>query len=197
MVDFMEIETAFHTLVGIIIVAVVLIAVIAIALGIVRGSRTIAVKECIPADYITTNPVKNSVRCGAIDTGIGPPQTVYCNDNLDICMDTNTNKCCPTSDGDVVFYSQYRCCKTTCSTYTDEKNCTDASCKWCSGCEHGIEQRAVNRWHVDKCVAPGANCGYHCEKNVCSASCDKNSDCILPLHYCSISTGRCDCELGT
>lgn len=190
----MEIETTFHVLVGIIIVAVVIIAVIAIALSLARGSRVLSVKECIPVDYTANNIIANSVRCGIIGV-----QSVFCNNNLDTCMDQSTNKCCNTSDSDVVFYSKYRCCKTTCSTHTDEKNCTDASCSWCSRCENGIEQRAVNQWNADKCVAPGINCGYHCVKNECSASCDAtdSSACISSVQHCSITTDRCDCELGT
>ena len=182
----MEIETAFHTLVGVIIVAVVIISVIVIVLGIVRGSRTLNVQECIPSDYITNSMIANSIPCGLVDTANGP-RHVYCKDDLDTCIDSNANKCCSTSDGDVVVYSNIRCCKSNCSTYTDEKNCTDASCVWCPLCS-GYE---VNKWYADKCVAPGKNCGSHCDMAWCNAECVVNGDCTNPpRNFCDYS---CKC----
>lgn len=172
MVDNMEIETAFHTLVGVIIVAVVIIAVIVIMLGIVRGSRTLTVQECIPSDYITTSLVSNSAACGLIDSGTGPKR-VYCKDGLDTCMDPNANKCCRTSDADVVLYSNIRCCKSNCVEYKDQQNCTDASCVWCPLCSGN----AVNEWYFDRCVAPGKKCVYQCDLAWCKAECKVKADC--------------------
>lgn len=185
MVDFMEIETAFHTLVGVIIVAIVIIATIVIAMGILRGGRTIYLQECIPADYVTDSMAPNSVICGVIGTP-GGPKSAFCKDSFDTCMDPSTNKCCNTSDVDVAYYSRLRCCRSNCSAYTDEKNCTDVSCKWCSSCSGNT----VNRWFTNKCVAPGVNCDYKCVKTWCNADCEINADCPLTTR-CSDS---CKCK---
>jgi len=199
----MEIKAAFATIIGILMMVTVTVATIAI----MGGLTQIGVEECGPAEY-KADVAYTGDSCGYIST-----VEVYCKEIhrsaedavSDSCFNENKNLCCPTTLSGTswrVVVANGRCCNNTkigaskdvqCSTHNIEADCTSAGCKWCKQCQSDV-LHSVNQWDADKCVGPVTDCGYHCEKNKCTASCQSDSDCIPGIQHCSISTGLCVCE---
>jgi hypothetical protein len=146
----MEIQTAFATIIGIIMMVAIVVATVVI----MGGLANIAVEECSPVEYkaLTTFSGKE---CGFDSTN----NQAYCdktfnpinvNYNYDKCIDLSKNLCCPTSklgNGWRVNFINNRCC-----------NITRVGCNFCPKCE-GYK---VNQWKQDNCVDPGVDCGYVC-----------------------------------
>jgi len=98
-----------------------------------------------------------------------------------------------------------------CDKQTTEKKCEDSDCLWCQQCKYDVSTTKTNQWLTGSCVIPGTDCGWHCEKNYCGATCSNGLDCSCPKdkcvgndYYdyplngtCKDCTTSCYCENGT
>jgi hypothetical protein len=98
-----------------------------------------------------------------------------------------------------------------CDKRTTEKKCDDAGCLWCKQCKYDVSTTKTNQWLTGSCVLPGTDCGWHCEKGYCDATCSNGLDCSCPKdgcvgndYYdyplngtCKDCTTSCYCENGT
>lgn len=98
-----------------------------------------------------------------------------------------------------------------CVNQLTEKKCDDAGCLWCQQCKYDVSTTKTNQWLTGTCVLPGTDCGWHCEKGYCGATCSSGLDCSCPKdgcigndYYdyptngtCSDCTTSCYCQNGT
>jgi len=98
-----------------------------------------------------------------------------------------------------------------CDKQTTKKKCGDADCLWCEQCKYDVDTTKTNQWLMGTCVVPGTDCGWHCEKGYCGATCSNGLDCSCPKDKCDGSdyydyplngtckdcTTSCYCENGT